>query len=361
MNEPKRLRVLGVCAGNGTNLHPFLSGNYEILGNIEPRGGYWSVGCKQWEANFGNIRMYKSVSGKGGFILTKKPNIIIGNPKCGASSIMRYSRSKKLGDAKSEPTIDLFIKCVNKSFPDVFMMENLPELLNQISKEKFRKIFSKYELIFHSGSVSMFGNSQISRKRLIIMGVKISSSRVHINQFKDIFPVNELKSTRSLLTPLKLIFESTDNLFNLRENTHHQVAMYDYRDPEKKKLSLREVRRLWRRDFKNENKWPIKTKKMHSLPGVYRNKADGYPMTVRKENRQFRWDGKNHTPRELAMIQGFPLSFKLYYDKEYDKDKRDLKNKNYWLNKARFTIAQSPPYEVGIWFKQCLEKGLHLG
>lgn len=348
MAKNKKLRILGICAGNGVNLHPFLQGDYEIIGNIEPRGCYWTKGSEQWKANFGYIPMIKSTKDT---LLSDNPDVIIGNPKCGASSILRYSRSKKLGNAKGEPSLDLFIDCVNGYSPKLFMMENLPQLLNQVTKEDFSLIFRDYDLLFHQDSVSAWGNSQKSRVRLVIIGVKKNSSRININQFKTVFPVNELKFTRELLQPLELIYESNDNIFNLRENSNHKVAMYDYRDSEKKTLSLREVRKLWRGDFKDEYKWPIKSKKMHTLPGVYRNRENGYPMTVRKENRQFRWDGKNHTPRELAMIQGFPFSFKLYYEKG------NPSRLNYWINKARISIAQSPPYEIGLWLKNCLEQG----
>lgn len=29
---------------------------------------------------------------------------------------------------------------------------------------------------------------------------------------------------------------------------------------------------------------------------------------------------------------------------------------DYWLNKARYTLAKGSVYEIGLWFKRCLLK-----
>ena len=44
-------------------------------------------------------------------------------------------------------------------------------------------------------------------------------------------------------------------------------------------------------DFKDEKKWPIKTPKMSTLPGVYRLEYDKPQLTIRPADRQFRPDG----------------------------------------------------------------------
>ena len=63
------------------------------------------------------------------------------------------------------------------------------------------------------------------------------------------------------------------------------LAMYDYRKlPEKKNLTVAKIHRLWVRDFKDEKKWPIKTAKMSTLPGVYRLEYD--KTTINSQNLQ---------------------------------------------------------------------------
>ena len=45
----KKLRVLGVCAGQGALLFPFKK---NLLGNIEIRGVFHTPGEEQWKLNF---------------------------------------------------------------------------------------------------------------------------------------------------------------------------------------------------------------------------------------------------------------------------------------------------------------------
>lgn len=90
----KKLRVLGVCAGQGALLFPFRE---NLLGNIEIRGVFHTPGEEQWKLNFGDIPFYK------GFCLQEfdeKVDIVISSPDCGSSSVMRLSKVKELGNPR---------------------------------------------------------------------------------------------------------------------------------------------------------------------------------------------------------------------------------------------------------------------
>ena len=89
--------------------------------------------------------------------------------------------------------------------------------------------------------------------------------------------------------------------------------------------------------------------KMKNLPGVYKNQSDKFPMTARKETRQFDSKGNVITPRLLANIPRNTIRvLKFLFQKEIGLD--------IFLNKARITITKSPPYEIGRWFyKQVLK------
>jgi len=251
-----------------------------------------------------------------------------------------------LGKPKEDETIKLFISVVKEFKPSIFVMENLPKLLDFIPEEEWVKNFSDYDIVFHNHSVSAFGNSQLSRVRLIIVAVKKGSSLATIKQFKKIFKVRKPKLTRELLDSKRLDPKYWPLNGNRREINDHKVCMYDYRDRDKTKLNLAQIRELWVRDFKECYKWPINSEKMKTLPGVYRNNPDRPPMTARKQDRQFRPDGVIHSPGELAVIQGLPIRYKLY---------NDLKNfTNYWTNKGRVAVTKGPTYEMGVWFKKCL-------
>lgn len=133
--------------------------------------------------------------------------------------------------------------------------------------------------------------------------------------------------------------------------------MYDYRKlPKKENLTVAEIYDLWNNDFKDEYKWPIKTRKMKSLPGVYRLKEDTYPMTVRPADRQFRPDGLPLGIQDMRVIMGIPKSFKLYFPEKFKDLVPTSEDKNflYYLNKARYTLTKGSVGEIGYWFKECL-------
>ena len=329
------MNVLGVCAGQGALLFPFRK---HLIGNIEIRGVFHTPGEEQWKANFGDIPFHK------GFCLQefdKKVDIILSSPDCGHSSVMRLSKVKELGNPKDNRSLNLVIAAILEYKPKIFLIENLPRLLSLLSRDFFEKTFKDYKLIFHERSVSDYGNSQVSRKRLIILGVHKKTGKKYLNAFDEVFQVKTPKLTRDLL-----FVSPYGSNYNIPiEKT---LAMYDYRKlPEKKNLTVEKIQVLWNSAFKNEKKWPIKTAKMSTLPGVYRLELDKAPLTLRPADRQFRPDGYPLGILDFKAIMGFPKAYKIFMDEG---------NYLYWLNKARYTIAKGSVYEVGIWFKRCLKK-----
>ena len=329
------MNVLGVCAGQGGLLFPFRK---RLLGNIEPRGVFHTPGEEQWKANFKDVPFYK------GYCLQEfdeKVDIIISSPDCGASSIMRLSKVKELGKPKDNRSLNLVIEGINYYKPKIFLIENLPRLLSLLPNKYLQETFKDYKLIFHERSVSDYGNSQVSRKRLIIIGVHKKTGKKYLNAFDEVFQVKTPKLTRDLL----FVSPYGSNYNTPIEKT---LAMYDYRKlPAKKNLTVRKIQLLWNSDFKNEKKWPIKTAKMSTLPGVYRLELDKAPLTLRPADRQFRPDGYPLGILDFKAIMGFPKAYKIFMDEG---------NYLYWLNKARYTIAKGSVYEISVWFKRCLKK-----
>lgn len=329
------MNVLGISAGQGGLLFPFRK---RLLGNIEPRGVFHTPGEEQWKANFKDVPFYK------GYCLQEfdeKVDIIISSPDCGASSIMRLSKVKELGKPKDNRSLNLVIEGINYYKPKIFLIENLPRLLSLLPNKYLQETFKDYKLIFHERSVSDYGNSQVSRKRLIIIGVHKKTGKKYLNAFDEVFQVKTPKLTRELL------FESPYGS-NYNIPIEKTLAMYDYRKlPAKKNLTVRKIQLLWNSDFKNEKKWPIKTAKMSTLPGVYRLELDKAPLTLRPADRQFRPDGYPLGILDFKAIMGFPKAYKIFMDEG---------NYLYWLNKARYTIAKGSVYEIAIWFKRCLKK-----
>lgn len=332
------MNILGVSAAQGALLFPFLhSKKYKILANIEPRGVFHTSCESQWKLNFGDIPFYR------GFCLQEfdeKVDIVVASPDCGIASIMRLSKVKELGNPKDNRSLNLVTAAILEYKPKIFLIENLPRLLSLLPYEFFNLTFKDYKLIFHERSVSDYGNSQVSRKRLIIIGVHKKTGKKYLNAFDEVFQVKTPTITRELL------FESPYGS-NYNIPIEKTLAMYDYRKlPAKKNLTVRKIQLLWNSDFKNEKKWPIKTAKMSTLPGVYRLELDKAPLTLRPADRQFRPDGYPLGILDFKAIMGFPKAYKIFMDEG---------NYLYWLNKARYTIAKGSVYEVGIWFKKCLK------
>ena len=327
----KDLKILGICAGQGALLFPWRN---QLLGNIEPRSVFHTPKEEQWRLNFGEIPFLRNE-------LPEKwhPDIILSSPDCGASSTMRLSKAKELGNPEKNKSIQLVIEGIMQYQPKVFMIENVPRLMNLMPEKIWQEALPNYNISFKVNSVSDFGNSQLSRKRLIIIGIK-NTAKSYINCFDIIFSVNTPKLSRFILEAA-----NTQPLIPFDK----VLAMYDYRKlPKKKNLTVREIQYLWTHDFKNEKKWPIKTAKMQTLPGVYKLDPDKPPLTLRPADRQFRPDGLPLGIQDFKNIQGFPKRFKIYLP--------EGKDYLYWLNKARYTIAKGAVYEVGIWFKKCLRK-----
>ena len=326
----KNWKVLGICAGQGALLFPF---RRQLIGNIEPRAVFHTKKEEQWKLNFGEIPFLR-----GELPEEFDPDIIISSPDCGASSIMRLSKVKQLGNPEKNASLNLVMEGIMKYKPRIFFIENVPRLINLIPKQVWESTFKKYHLIFHCRSASDYGNSQVSRKRLIIIGIK-KSCKNYLNTFNEVFQVNNPKNSRSVLeTP----FGS-----NFMIPLNKTLAMYDYRKlPKKINLTVEEIQKLWTGDFSKEKKWPIKTARMSTLPGVYRLEENKPPLTLRPADRQFRPDGWPLGILDFKNIQGFPKRYKIFMDEE---------NYLYWLNKARYTIAKGAVYEMGIWFKKCLK------
>lgn len=321
-------KVLGVNGGNGVILHPFRK---ELLCNIEPRALFVTPEDVQWKLNF-KAPLEKRV--KDISINHKLVDVIVGAPDCGHSSALSYSRAKKLSDPSENDSLNIFIYSILEYKPKVFMMENLPKVLENWGRD-LNSLFFEYELITFTDSVSAWGNSQISRVRLILIGIK-KSEKFDRSVFK-------LPSFEKLKTAgeLRANLEPNKN-GHVRESDDVKLSLY-YKD--QRSITVQKARYLWKTEFAELRKWPVNKGNLVNQPGIYRNFDKDFPLTVRKQNRQFNEDGEVLSPREIARIQGVPDHFKLWVDEN---------RYTYSLNKARVTLAKSPPYEIGQWFYNCL-------
>lgn len=336
-------KVLGVSSGIGVSLYPFKE---ECIGNIEARAIFHTKGDKQWKANFQNIPLWKDPTSVWSQDI-EGVDVMIGSPDCGSGSILRYSRSKKLGNHRDNDSLSLFIRMVNEYRPKLFLFENLEGLFKSIPQEEFEAEFPGYRLIIHVNSVAYWGNSQIHRKRLVVVGIRKDLPKKLRKYFR--LPDYRLKNKtcEELYGDLDYVFgDPAKWVGHVREAREEMITMYSG-----KKMKILEVTKEWKNRLHKKKRWTVFDRKFTTAPGVYRNLRKSYPATARKANRQFDHNGFMLTPRQLARIQGIPDDFRIVIDTD---------RLNYWINKARAAVTKTPPYEISEWFKQKLDKSIKL-
>lgn len=332
----KKFSVLGVCAAQGAMLYSLRK---HVVGNIEPRGVLHTPNDETWKLNFGEIPFVKRLEDLPLEIQSSKPDLIVGSPSCGHSSVFSYSRKKSLGKPQEDRSLTLFFNSVNYFKPKWFVMENLPKLIDLYPLEEMSKNLPDYDLQVHCHPVSIFGNSQVHRKRLILTGRRLDVSE---QPFK-IKPITALVRHYSF----DRLCNQVRPELNFIDHDNRKVSMYHYSDKKKRSLTLKEVKNLWNTEFKGEDRWPMKGHKMNNLPGVYRLQGDKYPLTLRPSNRQFAPDGSQLGLEHFRVIMGFPQTFKVHVEED---------KYHYWLQKARVAYTKGAVYEVGTWVCSSLKR-----
>lgn len=325
------MNILGVNAGNGAVLYAFKKA-HKIIGNIERRTDFKTPGNIQWELNFPGIPLYNT--GDSLPDLKERVDVIVGHPNCGHSSMLAYSRAKKLSNPKEDKSVTLFQAALRKYKPKSFLFENLPKFLTNYSEKELRLYFKGYRIRIIRDAVSVFGNSQVNRVRLVVIGIRED----HQITLWPRRAVNTLKFTNELIGDLK---EPNPIFGHFREFIDSDITMYGGY-----KVKLSEVINLWNGVFKNKSRFEAVGRKYTTAPGVYKNLPNDYPNTVRKGNREFDPTGWPMSPRQRARIQGLPDDFKIWYDES----KYTLS-----LNKGRITVTKCFPYEISLWYLKVLK------
>lgn len=335
------MRVLSICGGNGVWLFPFKEW---LIGNIEPRSLFHTMRNEQWELNFQSKVMCKSLN----IYRWDNVEVIVGAPNCGHSSMMALTNST-FREAKEDESFRYFFEGVKMYNPKMFIMENLPK-----SADNARELALTlgYEFVEHNISMGELGNSQLNRKRYILIGIKQDLPSRTKKRIKNIMSRIKMMATHKTCGELLHGLDITGGgrnsarLGHVREDLSDMVTIYAGR-----KITLQEAKEYWDSN-PYEKRFKAIDRKYDTAPGVYRNLKYDYPAVARKADRQFNHHGFQMTPRELARIQGIPDSFGIYFP-------RDLSNpkiRNYWINKGRTSVTKCPPYEFGLWVKDRLSR-----
>lgn len=334
------MKVLSICGGNGAWLSPLKK---RLIGNVEPRVIFHTPKENQWNENFPSIPICKSLD----TCKYEGVDVIVGAPNCGHSSMMALTNST-FREAKEDESFRCFFLGVNQYKPKIFIMENLPKSADN-AKELSAKL--GYDFVEHTISMGDLGNSQLNRKRYILVGIRTDIPD------KDFKKISRIMAKIKMMAQHKTCGEllqglDTDGYHDIPEIGHVRESLWDmvtiYAG---RKISLKEAKEYWDSD-KTLKRFKAIDRKYDTAPGVYRNLENGYPAVARKADRQFNHHGLQMTPRELARIQGIPDTFRIYFP-------RDLSNhnmRNYWINKGRVSVTKCPPYEFGLWVQDRLSR-----
>lgn len=328
------MRILGVCGGNGVFLYAMRE---HVVGNIEPRSVFKFKDHAQWRANFGGFWHYDINQ----VPVCNELDAIIGHPDCGHSSVLSYSRKKTLGDAKENHSLAIYIESVSKYRPKMFVLENLSKLRQTFGKEALEESFKGYKLKWVDLSCDQVGNSQVSRKRLVIFGIRKDLD------VKTIWPFIRLPRNPEKPQPIEKLLKGCKQegiTGNIREGHDTVITLYGGF-----KISARQLQEEWLGPRINDRRWKVEGRRFTTAPGVYRNRKGDFPATVRKSNREFTPNGLMMSPRERARIQGLPDTFVIYHEDA----------SSYWINKGRFTVTKTPPYEFSVWVNKILTNLKH--
>lgn len=332
----KDYKVIGVSAGGGVSLFPFKN---NLVANYEPRAIYHSKGEPQWKGNFGDIP-FERTWGQPPYPLV---DVMISSPDCGSGSILRYSRAKKLGNHKENKSLLMFFRAIPNFRPKFILFENLENLFKSFPKGDFLSLLEDYRVKIFLVPVTSFGNSQVHRKRLVLVGIRNDLPEILIRKCRLPKEKFLVRSCHELYGDLQK--EELPEFGHFREKDDRPIAAYAG-----KKMTPLEMRREWKTRLKGKKRWfvePSEKVRFLTAPGLYRNLRNSFPATVRKSNRQFDHHGWMLTPRQMARIQGVPDNFYIHYNPD---------ESGYWLNKGRAVVAKSPPYEISVWFKKYLDK-----
>lgn len=342
-------RVLGISSGIGVSLYPFKD---HVIGNIEPRAIFHTPKSEQWKSNFEMVPLLREIPMKESDpFKAMGVNVILSSPDCGSGSVLRYSVNKELGDIKENPSLLLFFRGIKRYKPDFFYFENLPGMFKSLPLEDFRKKVENYNLVVHQASVSRWGNSQVHRKRLVIIGIRKDISMDYEKIFRLPNLGQDIKTCWELYGDLEDMFPPSGNVTtlwkaiiaagNVRESIFDVITVFS-----KFKCTVGECQSYWLKN-KKFKRWVVEGRKFSNAPGVYRNRKNDYPATARKANRQFDHNGLMLTPRQLARVQGVPDEFKIHIDED---------RLNYWINKGRAAVTKTPPMDISKWFFKKINK-----
>lgn len=303
------LTALGMTDGVGSMLVGAQDQGFDIVGNIEWRK-YYHTGT--WQYNFNNAWMVHSWEESKGKIPSKL-TMVMGHPECGQYSALGYSSLGNDPDRFTVPSdIPIFIHGIQQTKPEFFAMDNLLKSLHAVPLTEWSKELPDYDIYSEYISNYHYGNVQLCRKRMFIIGAK--------KKYGYVFKPGEEEHDVS-------VWDTIGGLYGKDEYEYENHVQFpdDLITPNREYFSAKALTVA-------ESAEVFKTLKPGRAPsyinkeGLEKNRIG--MMKLYKDKHCHTITGTNYhmhpvsckplTCRERARIQGFPDTFKFLFKRKKD-------------------------------------------
>lgn len=295
-----------MISGIGSMLIGAKQQGYDIVGNIEWRPYYWTG---TFEHNFPGAFMAKTVKDltPEQYEACMNPDLLIGHTECGNFSRLNSDQREK-GKFSDIPQ---FVEAIQLFKPKVFAMDNLAPMLGEFTPGWWADMLPGYDIFFQWVGNGSYGNPQVHRKRLFVIGAERSLGFYFIPGEKDIKFTDTVRQRLSGLpedAPNHQKLADTDIVAHLRL---HQFVLGTTKE-NNRNITLAEFREF----IKN---WPAhKCFECYGLGGTNtytklgfcKINQDRHANVLHKTSSFFKEeDAQPLTVRERARIQGCPDDF----------------------------------------------------
>lgn len=166
------MTALGVTCGIGSMLCAARQAGLNVLGNHEWRKYYHrkdEQGHNTFVQNFPGAYFVQKYP-QDGAEFPSGVDVVFGHPECGSYSALNFSNKNYKENQKDAGDIPLFLEAVATVKPRFFVMDDLPRSMIALPMSEYHAILPEYDLFPEWVSNHGYGNVQLNRKRMFMIG-----------------------------------------------------------------------------------------------------------------------------------------------------------------------------------------------
>lgn len=319
----EELTAIGIESGIGSMLIGAKQEGFKVVGNVESRRQF-HTGTFQY--NFGWAFMEYDLKK----VITKIPKIdlLMSHPSCGKFSSMGWANSNGKQDISEEHgSFELVISSINLIGPRFFLVDNLPRALEASPLNWWASKLPDYKLNVELVHNYGYGNVQLKRDRVFIMGWKKEEDFVFIPN----------EQTHQM-TVQHVLHDLVDKEYPWMNHTFFPEKMSA---PNMSPLNIAQVREFWKGEPEGKNPKYLRDEfdDIFYIKDVDKKSYDPDELKTRIGTKKVRWlkhgqtitsglnlyhslRGDPLTCRERARLMGFPDDFLFVWKNQKDEFKQ---------------------------------------